>query len=393
MRILRIIASANPAYGGPIEALKQTTSVLSMRGHVTEVVTLDEPKEPWVKNRNLIIHAIGPSTRVYNFCPRLVPWLKHNCNRFDIIIQHGLWNYTSFATWYALRSISKAYYVYPHGMLDPWFRRQYPLKHVAKQFIWWIADGLLLRDARAVFFTSQEERLSAHNGFWPYHLREIVATYGTADAAGDPGKQLKAFKQFLPKLYDHRYLLFLGRVHKKKGCDLLIRAFASLASKYPDLDLVIAGPDQVGLQAELERIAHHAGIPGRIHWPGMLQGDLKWGAFRGCEAFVLPSHQENFGMAVAEALSCGRPVLLTNKVNIWREVERAGAGLVSNDDYQGVYELLCSFLEMPKGQSIHMGTAARRLFLSSFEITKVADDLLATISAIESDANDNAQPF
>lgn len=96
----------------------------------------------------------------------------------------------------------------------------------------------------------------------------------------------------------------------------------------PDLELVIAGPDQVGLQTKLQRQAEQLGVAARVHWPGLLTGDPKWGALRNCEAFVLPSRQENFGVVVAEALGCGRSVLISDQVNIWPEIEQERVGLV-----------------------------------------------------------------
>ena len=104
-----------------------------------------------------------------------------------------------------------------------------------------------------------------------------------------------------------------------------VRVVAEVA---PDLDLVMAGPDQVGWMAELKGLAERLGVAGRIHWPGLMTGRAKWGALAGAEAFILPSHQDSFGVAVGEALGCGTPVLITDKVNIWREVRACGAGLV-----------------------------------------------------------------
>jgi len=96
----------------------------------------------------------------------------------------------------------------------------------------------------------------------------------------------------------------------------------------PRLQLVIAGPDQVGWQAALQQRAAVLGIAERITWPGMLNGELKWGAFRCAELFCLPSHQENFGIVVAEALACGLPVSAAEPVNISEEVRVARAALV-----------------------------------------------------------------
>jgi glycosyltransferase involved in cell wall biosynthesis len=99
----------------------------------------------------------------------------------------------------------------------------------------------------------------------------------------------------------------------------------------------------------------------------MLAGDQKWGALRSCEAFILPSHQENFGVAVAEALACGKEVLITNKVNIWREVEQSGVGFVAEDTEQGIVSLLEKFLERNKTQ-MSDNSHARQVFLSEFAL-------------------------
>jgi len=115
-----------------------------------------------------------------------------------------------------------------------------------------------------------------------------------------------------PEARSKRYLLHLGRIHHKQGCDLLINAFVKYAAQDPDLYLVMAGPDQQNWRGELEEPVISAGLTDRILWPGLVRGDQKWGAFAACEVFILPSHQENLGLAVAEALACGKPALLSN---------------------------------------------------------------------------------
>jgi len=148
----------------------------------------------------------------------------------------------------------------------------------------------------------------------------VVVGYGTSAPTGDAEQQQKLFLRRFPHLRDQRLVLFLSRIHPKKGVDLLIEAFAAVAPMDPRLQLVIAGPDQVGWQAQLQQRAAALGIAERITWPGMLGGDLKWGAFRAAELFCLPSHQENFGVVVAEALACGLPVAIAEHVNISAEV-------------------------------------------------------------------------
>ena len=147
--------------------------------------------------------------------------------------------------------------------------------------------------------------------------------------------------------------MFLSRIHRKKGCDLLLEAFARLAAE-TDLDLVMAGPDEDGLQLALEAQAARLGIAGRVHWTGMLEGDVKWGALRAADAFVLPSHQENFGIAVVEALACGVPVIISDKVNIWPEIAQDKAGIVKEDSAEGTYQGMVEFLAMGPEERLRM---------------------------------------
>ena len=164
--------------------------------------------------------------------------------------------------------------------------------------------------------------------FWFYQVREAVVTYGTKTPPSDAARLREVFYAAYPDLRGKRVLLFLSRIQEKKGCDLLIEAFAKVAGQDANLHLMMAGPDQTGWMAKLQAQALALGVADRITWPGMLQGDMKWGAFYASEAFVLSSHQENFGIVVAEALGCGLPVLISDKVNIWREIEADRAGTI-----------------------------------------------------------------
>ena len=221
-------------------------------------------------------------------------------------------------------------------------------------------------------FTCEEEGILAQDAFWPYSVNAACVGYGTRDVAGDPAAQEAAFRAAVPELADKRFLLFLSRIHEKKGCDQLLDGFARVAGREPDLDLVIAGPDQTGLVATLKAQAEKLGIGHRVHFPGMLKGDIKYGAFRAAEAFVLTSHQENFGIVVAEALACGMPVLISNKVNIWREVADKRAGFVAPDTLDGTRELLQRLSALSGEERAEMGQRARACFERHFDIRNAA---------------------
>ena len=265
-------------------------------------------------------------------------------------------------------------------MMDPWFRMRYPLKHVMKSAYWILGEGRVLRDAAAVLFTSEEECSRARGVFSWYLYKERVVRYGIAGPADAGPAQKAEFSSAFPKLKNKRFLLFLGRIHPKKGCDLLIKGFAQAQKEIaPEIHLAIAGPGRSGYIAELKRLAKDSTNSDRVHWLGMLSGDRKWGALRSAEAFILPSHQENFGIAVAEAMACSTPVLISDRVNIWREIDASKAGLVQPDTEVGARDLVRQFYNLTAEERVQMGTAAHECFLRNFEIQSAALDFARVI--------------
>ncbi len=375
MNLLRVVRSTNLESGGPIEGIIRTSEILMRAGHEVELVSLES--EDGHPSLPFPVVRLGRGFGGYGYNPRLAPWIRQNARRFDAVVLHGLWNYSSVGAWRALRHLDVPYFVYTHGMLDPWFRDAYPLKHFAKQLYWWVGEGRVLRDAKAVFFTSEEERLRARGVFRGYSYQERVVLYGTADPQGDAEAEKAAFFDMFPQLKGRRFLFFMGRIHPKKGCDLLVRAFADAVAEIEgDIDLVMAGPDQLGWVDKLKAMSRELGVEKRVHWTGMLKRDLKWGGVRAAEAEILPSHQENFGIAVAEAMACSTPVLISNKVNIWREVQTARAGLVEADTLEGTRELILGFFRLSNEERAAMGGAARDAFLRSFNVEAAASDLM-----------------
>lgn len=256
-------------------------------------------------------------------------------------------------------------------MLDPWFKRHYPLKHLKKSLYWEATERRLLREATAVLFTSPLEAELAPGTFRKSQWNSFTVPNGTLEPVGDPEFQIQEFYAACPEVTAKPFLLFIGRIHEKKGCDLLIQAFARSASSDPETQLVMAGPDEQGWMTQLRAMAVRAGIGDRVHFPGMLRGDAKWGAFYAAEAFILPSHQENFGIAVAEALACGTPVLISNKVSIWREILLDGVGLVEEDDLEGTFRLLDRWRALSAAARIEMVARCRPTFQRRYDMKQV----------------------
>jgi glycosyltransferase involved in cell wall biosynthesis len=384
MKILRSTHTVNPALGGPIESIKQSSAALLRRGHQVEIVSLDAPDDPWVREAPVPVHALGPGMGNYGYAPRFSRWIKERRADYDAVIIHGIWQYSSFGVWRALAGTATPYFVFPHGMLDPWFKRTYPLKHLKKLLYWPWGEYRVLRDAAAVLFTSEEERRLARESFSLYRCQEAVVNYGTAPPPALEQTRGNFFQAF-PDLREERFFLFLGRLHEKKGCELLIEAFAQVRSDSGATApprLVAAGPcaDAEYLRHLQQLAATTTNNDGSITFPGMLTGDLKWGALGAAEAFVLPSHQENFGIAVVEALASGTPALISNKINIWREIEADGAGYDENDDIAGTVNLLRRWLATPAPARSAMRENAKKSFANRFEIERATDSLLKAIA-------------
>ncbi len=383
-KLLRCIGTVNPAAGGIIESVLQSSRALGEAGVSVEIASLDSPQDPFVGSVPVPFHPLGTSGLGYGFTKRFSPWIRENRHHYDAVIVEGIWQYHSFGAFRGLRGGDTPYFVFPHGMLDPHFRRTYPLKHIKKLIYWQFAEYPTLRHSQAVVFTCEEERRLAKDGFWPYDFNEAVVRLGTAAPKGDAENQIETFYERFPDLRRKRLILFLGRLHEKKGCDLLINALKTLVdapSGKSDLPwhLMMAGP--CADASYLEGLTHMAEPLGpSISFPGMLSGDLKWGACHAAEAFILPSHQENFGMAVIEALACGLPVLITDKVNIWREIVEDEAGFVESDDLPGTLRLLQRWSALSKEERSGMRKTAGACFRRRFEISRTAEGLMGLLS-------------
>jgi glycosyltransferase involved in cell wall biosynthesis len=388
LRILHVIATADPREGGPIEGVRRLGDAYQQSDHSQELLTLDPPGAAWLADQPFVVHPMGvrpmhglnPVMRAWSYlagAPRAARWLHRHAADYDGIVVNGLWNAATRVARKALPGGPTPYVVFPHGMLDPWFAQRYPVKHRIKQLAWKWNEGPLLDGAAAVLFTCEQERQLARRDFRPWAMREAVVSYGTSEPPGFEPAMAKAFRAAVPALGERRYLLFLSRIHEKKAIDVLLEAFSRVAPEHPGVDLVIAGPGEAGYVARLQALAGQLGIAERCHWPGMVTGPAKWGAYYGCEAMTLISHQENFGIVVAEALACGRRVVISDQVNIFDEIAAAEAGFVCRDELETATGALSAALDQPPAEREAMEARARSLFADRFEMSRTAQRLIA----------------
>lgn len=374
MRILHVIRTLDPAWGGPVEGVRSLTSQARCRGYQVEVVCADDPASSWLRAWDLTVHPVGRGRLgTYGITRRLDRWLGANLSRFDVVVVNGIWMYFSYAVWKASRRVGTPYVVFIHGALDPWFKRNYPLKQVKKTVYWKLFEHKVLRDAERVLFTTEEEMVLADRAFHPWECRPEISGYGIASPPALTGtfsrrQCLQTLTKANPALRNRNFILFLARVHQKKGIDLLLKAFAASRGAFPGTALVIAGPGDEKTFSALRQLASSLGIAEDVVWTGPLYGNAKWDALRAADVYALISHQENFGISVVEALACGTPVLISDKVNIWREIQAAGGGLVAPDDVAGATRLLHQWAGKTAEAKGEMGANATICFARHFEI-------------------------
>lgn len=379
MKILNVIATVNPRGGGPIEWVRQFAITAGALGHTVEVLTQDHVDDPVIQQFPAKTYGIGTSLgQMYS--RNMVPWLKNNAENYDCVIAHGLWRYPSYGTWRALKETNIPYFIYTHGMLGSYFKRNYPFKHLAKSLYWPLTDYLALRDAKAVLFTCEEERKNARSSFSKYIANEIVMIPGQEEPKIDIGHARALFLERFPKLKDKPYLLYLGRLVAVKGCDVLIEAFSKVQHVDPNLQLVLAGPDQDGWQAQLEHLVSQYKLQGRVHFTGMLDNSARWGAIANAQCMVLPSHHENYSFSTVEGLVCGKPSILSKEVGIWRDIISANAGICSDDNSDSFAGALEQWIQLNSIEKNIMSHNARQCFIDKFEQTHSTKRLLNLLS-------------
>lgn len=396
----------NPKYGGISQAIRNYEFGLKNSKIHRDVVCFDTPKDArhWTEEGSLNLIALGEVKNIWQYHPKFRLWLLNNMTQYDSVIIHGLWLFHSYMTIKVLTILkskeTKApkVFVMPHGMLDPWFQKDTSrrLKAIRNSIYWHLIEKKVINNANGLLFTCQDELELAKTTFNGYHPKKAINIgLGIAPPPIHTKEMEYAFNTHYPSrgvevnnLSKRKpYLLFLSRIHPKKGLDLLLDAYKQILEsnkKYtmPLPELVIAGPgiDTAYGKDMLKKVNESEVLKQRVHFVGMVSGDSKWGALYGCEAFILSSHQENFGIAVAEALSCGKPVLISNQVNIWKEIDSCGAGIVNEDSVKGTVKSLETFLSLSKADLDNMKSQAIFAYKQFFDVQVTADNLIKAIS-------------
>ncbi len=304
---------------------------------------------------------------------RLCPWLsalRQKIQASDLVHIHSLYLFHDLVAGHYCRQYGVPYLMRPHGTLDPFIYRRHRWRKRLMEFLF---EHRNIRRA-AAHACSPRRKNRNWRRLHTFETPGLVVPLGIdADefaAMPEPG----SFRRRHPEIGDKPIILFFGRINFKKGLDILAKAFGAVARRRQDVHLVIAGPDNEGWGARVRTWLDEEGVLGRTTFTGMLLGPDKLAVLRDASLFVLPSYSENFGLAVIEAMAAGLPVIISDQVNIWREVETGRAGRVIPCDATALADQILELLADPDAAA-GMGQKGRALVQERFQWPRIAPRL------------------
>lgn len=430
LKILHVVASLQPASGGPAVSVSRLATEQARLGHDVAIAAFDErhlgTALPTLGVRRVLIPSNFLSAGGRGWSPGLRRTVMAEARDADIVHNHGLWMWPNAYASEAATAAGKPLVISPRGMLEPWSLNRSKLR---KAVAWLLFEKRNLRSAAMFHATAESEAESIRDavrrlreektkrqkcegekmGGWQEEVPIVVAPNGVdlPDLARRPGREV--LEDRFPELKDRRWVVFMSRLHPKKGIDVLLRAWKQQkdvartealrdcpkATEWrvtgtqtsecgPQREgaqslspiLVIAGPDLIGYGSDVERMVRELGEQGSVVITGELLGERKDCLLANAEVFVLPSYSENFGIALAEAMAWGRPVIASTGTP-WREVAEVGAGWWVKPEVHELTLALKEALGKDQEQLALMGACGRRLVAANYSWKRSAEKLVA----------------
>lgn len=381
MRILHIISTLAPASGGPTEVLRSLATIQAESDHQVTVCTTDRGNpisERLPVNHFQEFYSSKVSLKVFPvtygpllFSLELAKWLNRNIQEFQIVHVHGLYRFPCTFGAYQARKRGVPYIIRPHGALDPYLYDKSPHSVLLKRIYERLFDFRNLNAAGAIHYTAEEER--NRTSYLALKAPSFVAPNGL---------DWQRYEKLPPRgalrarfgIGDAPMVLFLGRLHFKKGLDILIPAFDILRRDVPDAQLLIAGPENDDYGVKVRGWVRDRGMENAVQFVGPLYGGDAVQAYVDADVFALPSYTENFGMTVAEAMACALPVVISDQVNIYAEVAEFGAGLVTRCNAEELAGALDALLR-DRSRRLTMGRSGRRLVQERYTWPVIVESL------------------
>jgi len=407
MKLLCVIPNYWPAfqYGGTVAAMHCLNRALAKKGIQITVYTTDvglEGRVPVNQEQNLegvkvtyfsftkIFEFMG--TAGWQFSRQMARALKNNLPAFDAVFIVDIWNYPAAIAAHYSRMYKKPYILIPSGMLYPY---TFSKKIWKKWPYYYLVVKRDLKHAALMQYTSDDEEKKTHP-FFALKDKAVVIPNGIdlLEFSNLPGREM--LRASYPYLKDKKIILFVGRLRRIKGLDILLKAYAMVERERPDVHLLIAGNDESGYGKKVRRWVKQVGMNYldcplgdrngklgagdypegvKVTFTGILNNQEKLVVYAGSDIFVLPSYSENFGMVAVEAMACGLPAIISNKVGISKEVEQNKAGIVIDTNAPDLYRAIKILLENHDLRE-EIKVNAEKLVKENYDIDKVAEKML-----------------
>lgn len=393
MNILQAVPHYVPAYrfGGPLRVAHALGAALARQGHAVTVCTtnlatmesdLDVPLDRPVELDGVRVNYNPvPFLRRWGFSPALARCLQGEMARADLVLVHAHYQFANLAGAYLARRAGKPYVVFAHSSLryeaiatkNTWAKRSYLA----------LLERQNMRQALFLAYNAPEEQeasLFQENG------RVILNGIDERELAAAPARG--TFRAGRPAIQDQTLFLFLGRLDvSQKGLDLLLPAFARLHHELPNTHLILAGPDEDGGLLLLQRLAEQLGVGDGVTFTGLVSGSQKLAILGDADVFVLPSRFEGGSVALLEALYAGLPVLVSDRVGMWRDIADARAGLTVSPDIEAIYKGLRALAQTETRQALRgQGTAMVR---RAYTWDRIAAQLMTEVEQCLAPGEDN----
>ncbi len=332
LKILHIIPDLSPKTGGPVAALKAMSSSQAELGYDVSIATTDLDHDKNLKIKNVKILYFKCNIKTIRYSHSLKQYLKNNIIKFGIVHIHTIWQYPTYIAGKICKQYKIPYILRPCGMLDKWSFKQKKLK---KAIYYNLFEKKTIKNAEAIHFATEYEheeslKIINNNNYFisPLSLDSPIKKINNAPMVSEP------------------YILFLSRIHPIKHPDLLIKAFSKILNDFSEYNLVLAGPCKDCYKQTLNQLIKGLNLTNKVHFPGIVHGDQKENLLKYADFFVLPSQHENFGIAAAEAMGAGLPIIVGEKVALGDDVIKYNTGLIvkltADDIARAMKELLSS---------------------------------------------------
>ncbi|MBE9032847.1 glycosyltransferase [filamentous cyanobacterium LEGE 11480] len=387
MKILQIVPSVSLVYGGPSQMVLGLSHALAQAGADVTLITtdangdiagqapLDVPLETPIEQDgyNIIYFRCSPFRR-YKFSTKLLRWLAEHAKEYDVAHIHALFSPISSMAATVARQQGLPYVLRPLGTLDPADLKK---KQQLKKLYAAALEKPNLAHAAAVHFTTQQEatvseRFGVKTNDWVFPLGVVLP----AQAATSPREKLG-----IP--HDRPVILFMSRIDPKKGFDLLIPALENLVEADQAFDFVLAGgnPQDPDYENQIKQQIQASKFAQQAHLVGFVSGSEKTAWLETADVFVLPSYYENFGIAVAEAMTVATPVVISDQVHIWDKVKQADAGWVCECNIDSLTQTLKASLKDAADRQ-QRGSNAQKYALTHYSWGAIAKRMIAAYGSI-----------